>query len=411
MPGSHPLEKLYDRGSPRRRLADAVLVVLVGGLLVLAMRTSTEAGARQPDALAYVLTLGQAAVLPARHRWPRGVLVVAGGLLHAYLILGYPAFTVALPLAIPFYAVVVAGHLRFAIGLASLFIVVQVFGRLYEGDVPYPIFVGEINEAVLLALVISLGEVTRTRRGWQAEVEARMQRTEEEARRESRRSVTEERLRIARDIHDVVAHTISVVIVQAGLAIDVVEQDPQQAREALRTIRNAGRDALNELRSTIGVLRSGDPSDAASQPPAPGLGQVETLIEAAAASGLRVEVTRQGAPRQLPAAVDQTAYRIVQEALTNVLRHARANQAHVVICYEPDDALALEVLDNGATPASTVRSAPPGHGLIGMAERAAALGGTLQAGRREQGGFAVRARLPLSASAGLVAATGKLDSA
>jgi signal transduction histidine kinase len=389
-------------------LVEAGLVLLVGGLLLLAMRGSTEANSRPVDALAYALGLGQAAALLARHRWPRTVLVAAGGLQQTYLMLDYPAFSAALPLAIPFYSVVISGHLRFAIGLAALLVGGQTLGRLFEGDAPYPVFVGAFYEAALLALLLSLGEVVRSRRAWQAEVHARMQRSEEDARRESRRRVTEERLRIARDIHDVVAHTISVVVVQSSLAADVLDHNPQQAREALRTIRDASRDALNELRSTIGVLRSGDATEDGPRPLVPGLDQVQTLVDAAAASGLRVDVERLGEPRPLPAAVDQTAYRIVQEALTNVLRHARASLARVSICYEPDG-LALEVIDDGSAAPATARSAPPGHGLIGMGERAAALGGTLQAGRSEQGGFQVRARLPLSPSAALVAANGKLD--
>jgi len=373
----------------RARLIDVALVAVVGTLSVLVIRGGTEAGSRTPDALGYALGLAPAVLLPLRHRWPRSVLVASLVLLHVYLALDYPAFSPAVPLGIPFYAVVVAGHLRFAVAMAALLLALEIAGRGFEGDNLQNVLSGTFYEGVLLAVILSLGEVVRSRRLWLAEVQARMLRAEQDAERESERRVMDERLRIAREIHDVVAHTISVVVVQAGLAADVMDERPAQAREALGVIRSASKDALNELRATVGVLRGQEPAGEA-----PGLGQIQTLLDAARASGLQVNVVRTGETRALPAVVDHTAYRILQEALTNVVRHAHAHMARVLIGYEPDG-LTIDVVDDGSAPAPLAPIARTGHGLTGMAERVEALGGTFEAGRREEGGFLIRVRLPL----------------
>ena len=384
----------------RELMLDLGLALVEGALIVLVIHGRLEAGSRPPDALAYSLGLSVAALLLVRRRWPGVVLVLSAVLMHVYLMLDYPAFSPSLLLGVPLYSAVMAGQLRLALGMVAFIFLGYTAGRLYEGDAPLPVVVGAFYETVLLGLVIALGEVIRNRRAWQAEVHARLERAEHDALRESQRRVTEERLRIARDIHDVVAHTIAVVVVQAGLAADILDKDPEQAREALRTIRGSSRAALNELRATIGVLRGGEVGDGAPRGPTPGLGQMQHLIDAASAGGLRVEVQRQGEERAPPAAVDHTAYRILQEALTNVLRHARAQVARVEIQYTAHE-LTIRVVDDGTGSAVASRS---GHGLRGMAERAAALGGTLHAGSRPEGGFEVRARLPLDPAQHIVGA-------
>jgi signal transduction histidine kinase len=211
--------------------------------------------------------------------------------------------------------------------------------------------------------------------------------------------VADERLRIARELHDVMGHTIAAITVQAGLAVDVLDDSPEQARRALAAIRAASREAMAEIKATVGVLRA-DGGGAAPLSPAPGLDQIRELVSATKSTGLSVEVVRIGEPRPLPAAVDTTAYRIVQESLTNVVRHAGATHASVRIRYEPA-ALGIEVADDGIGGKGSLDPGPAerrGYGIVGMTERASTLGGWLRAGPGPGGGFLVEARLPLEGS-------------
>ena len=198
----------------------------------------------------------------------------------------------------------------------------------------------------------------------------------------------EERLRIARELHDSLTHSISVIQVQAGVAVHLARKRGEDVPPALAAIQEAGADAARELRATLGVLRSEEDGDGS------GLGQLDRLVARARAAGLPVTVTVTGAQRPLPPEVDQAAYRIVQEALTNVSRHAGPAQASVRLQYTPE-ALTVQV-DNDGT-GGDARSAGPGLGLIGMRERVSALGGRLHAGPQDGGGFRVRAELPARA--------------
>lgn len=206
-------------------------------------------------------------------------------------------------------------------------------------------------------------------------------------------AVVEERSRIARELHDVVAHAVSVMVVQAGAAEQVVDDDPEHVRAALHTIRTTGADALAEMRRVVAMLRDSD--DEGSLSPQPGIGQVDALVESARAHGLEVNVTVHGQERTLPVGLDLAAYRIVQEALTNVRRHAHASHAVVTVTY--GGSLELEVVDDGVGPGNTAGNTAGGHGLVGMRERAALYGGHVIAGPRADGhGYAVRAVLPLA---------------
>jgi signal transduction histidine kinase len=209
---------------------------------------------------------------------------------------------------------------------------------------------------------------------------------------ERRRIVADERARLARELHDVVAHTVSLMVVQAGAAADVFDARPEKARAALDTIQEHGRAALAELRAMLEPMRTGDPDP---RGPQPGLDQVDALAAALGAAGLAVAVNRAGPPREVPANVSLSAYRIVQESLTNTLRHARATRADVDLRWT-DGALLVEVTDDGAAgSAPRPAAAGGGGGLIGMRERARLVGGTLEAGPLPAGGFRVSARLPL----------------
>jgi signal transduction histidine kinase len=208
------------------------------------------------------------------------------------------------------------------------------------------------------------------------------------------RKPTEERLQLARDLHDVVSYSFATISVQAGAALHRAQERPELAVEALEAIRSASKEALNEFRGLIARLRRIEEPEAASSPA--GLGRLEALGATTTAAGVTTTVRVEGRPRPLPAAVDAAAYRIVQESLANVLRHARAASALVTIRYERDR-LSLEVSDDGrsAVLADRDRSDGSGHGIAGMRERADALGGELEAGSRAEGGFCVRARLPI----------------
>jgi signal transduction histidine kinase len=208
---------------------------------------------------------------------------------------------------------------------------------------------------------------------------------------ERRRIVTDERARIARELHDVVAHTVSVIVVQAGAAADVFDARPDRARAALDTIQAAGRTALAELRAMLDTMRPDD--DADPRAPQPGLDQLDALAASLGATGLQVAVRHAGAARDLPANVSLSAYRIVQESLTNTLRHARATRAEVDVRWT-DAALHLDITDDGAGESGR-SSAGNGAGLVGMRERARLLGGSLDAGPLPSGGFRVSAELPL----------------
>jgi signal transduction histidine kinase len=223
----------------------------------------------------------------------------------------------------------------------------------------------------------SWGELARTRAVRRAE--------------ERRRIAAAERARLARELHDVVAHTVSLMVVQAGAAADVFDARPDKARAALHTIQEHGRAALAELRAMLDTMRTGDPDP---RSPQPGLDQVDELAASLAGAGLAVAVNRAGVPQEVPANVSLSAYRIVQESLTNTLRHARATRAGVDLRWT-DGALLVEVTDDGA--AGPAPRPAGGAGLIGMRERARLVGGTLEAGPLPAGGFRVSARLPLEA--------------
>jgi len=387
-------------------LVDVGIAAAVAALSVTTIDVASETDARSPDGLAFAIGVAIGAVLLARRRWPFGVVMATGLLLLVYHVLGYPGLPLALLLAAALYTATVAGRLRPTI----VFCAVAVFGSIgiraiLEGE-PLLRLVGSdaIREASMMAAVVLLGDAVRSRRALAAEMRDRLRRAEEERQREAQRRVVEERLRITRELHDVTSHTIAVIAVQAGVAqevLDDLDAAPDAARAALATIRAASKQAMSELRATVGVLRGGP--DGVPLRPAPGLAQVRELLDATAGSGLWVELRVDGDVRDLPAVVDLTAYRIVQEALTNVLRHAAASSVAVLVRHEPD-AVVVEVDDDGPgrPPDGQPSGGTPelgGYGLAGMAERAAALGGRVDAGPRPDGGFRVHAWLPLPAAA------------
>jgi signal transduction histidine kinase len=373
-------------------VADAGLATVVAVVVAIAIRVASEPDSRPPDPFAYLLAVIIGAVLLARHQWPFAVLIVTVLTLLVYYSFRYPGVSPALPLAAALYTASAAGRFRWSLLVAAFFVCAGLFVRGFREQAPlFPLMISTVQDAALLGATVLLGETVRSRRLRLAEAQDRLRRAETEREREAARRVAEERLRIARELHDILAHTISAISVQAGLALDVLDDSPAQARTALGTIRAASRAAMTELKATVGMLRASDDASAPRSPP-PGLDQLDQLFAMVRDAGLRVDVAVTGEARPLPAAVDRAAYRIVQESLTNVVRHAGASCVSVAISYERA-ALTIRIADNGRGPASG-QPASPGHGLVGMTERAVMLGGWLETGSRPGRGFLVQAQLP-----------------
>jgi signal transduction histidine kinase len=249
--------------------------------------------------------------------------------------------------------------------------------------------------SVISVLVWTVGHAVGRHRAYERELRRHHALQAEAELEQARRGVTEERMRIARELHDVVAHSMSVITVQAGFGHLVIDDHPGQARAALGAIETTGREALTEMRRLLGVLREDGPDGASALSPAPGLSDLDHLVAQTAKAGVRVQLTIIGQPRQLPSGIDVSAYRIVQEALTNVVKHADVPTGRVAIGYREHE-LSIEITDDG------LGGDPPdghGHGLIGMRERVQLYGGSLRAGARPGRGFQVVARLPLPTAA------------
>jgi signal transduction histidine kinase len=345
--------------------------------------------------LAVTLVLLQTLPLAARRRWPLAVLAVVEMAAALHLV-GSPSDSGAtdLGLAVALYTVATSTERRLSLwlaglvaGLNALIVLVSiVLGR--SQSVP--------SLFVVLALVVgswSLGDNVRTRRAYLAQLEERARRLALEQEENARHAVQEERSRIARELHDVVAHHVSAIAVQAGAGAEIAERDPRRAHEVLQFIQETSRQALAEMRAMLNVLRSAD-DVGLERAPQPSLAQIERLVNQSRAAGLLVTLELQGAERALPEALDVSAYRIVQEALTNALKHAGPAHANVLVRYAPD-VLELEISDDGRGRIAASNGPLLGRGLVGMRERVALFGGELVAEPAPGRGFTIRARLPL----------------
>jgi signal transduction histidine kinase len=243
--------------------------------------------------------------------------------------------------------------------------------------------------AALYVAAYLFGTTMRTRRLYSEQVEARAAELERERDERAKRAVAEERLHIAQELHDVMAHSMGVIAVQAGVGAHVIDSDPDEAKKSLLAISQTSRSTLAEIRRMLGVLRE---DEGAAYEPAPGLADLDRLVHDVTDAGVPVEVHYEGTRSDLPPGVDFTAYRIVQEALTNVLKHAGHAAVTVTVGYEPDHALRLEVADDGR--GVNGRATSGGHGLLGMRERVGVYGGTFEAGPCAGGGYRVAVTLP-----------------
>ncbi|TMR88963.1 sensor histidine kinase [Nonomuraea basaltis] len=358
-------------------------------------------GKHSPAVPALVLGTLSCGALVFRRRAPRSVLVICVAATTAFLMLGGGRSPLDMPPALALFTVATLSRRRQA-WIAGAMTAAALGGArlLFSGDTWLAPEV--LAQIAWIGMATAAGDAIRTRRAYVAAVEERARRAEESREEEAERRVMQERLRIARELHDVLAHHIALINVQAQVAEHLIDREPWQARQALRHVRRAGKEALGELRTTVGLLRSPDSPEELPTEPSPGLDRLPGLVSTFTAAGLAVDLRLDGvtAPpfeppneppnEPLPAPVELAAFRIVQEALTNVSKHAPAATAHVRVARTPDR-LSVEVTDDG--PGAVTLGT--GHGLIGMRERALSLGGRFAAGPLTGGGFRVQAVLPL----------------
>jgi signal transduction histidine kinase len=432
------------RDTPGIRLVDVGAAAAVALAVELNVTTGGGLGARPLNAVAYVFGAAMAIPVLFRRNWPLRALIACSVLLLLFYTLYRRNISPAPLLSLPLYDAALAGYLVPAIVIPTVYMVIGLFvveGSSHEGLATLS---GDfLLPAVVMALAIMLGDAVRSRRVLALQTAEKLRLAGQERDAEAARAVAEERLRIARELHDTVAHSMATITVQAGSALHVLaegqpgdpatagQQAAPQVHDALIAIRDTSKGVLTDIRVTLGQLRGGSGEAAAGQARQAGLDRLEALSEAVRAAGAAVSVTVEGERLPLPPGTDHAAYRILQESLTNVLRHAGPDASATVRLSFAPGLLTIEVTDDGTAPAagngsvpgaldgsapegrapaaSALNDAAPegsgpyggpppgaGHGLTGMAERAAAVGGRLSARPRPDGGFEVTAWLPLT---------------
>ncbi|WP_307802667.1 sensor histidine kinase [Cellulomonas dongxiuzhuiae] len=366
------------------------LGLVVGTVAVVALTIGAGVAAeRAPSPVAYAFAVGFGAVLLARRRWPVGVLVVTVLGIFTYYALGFPAIGQALPAAAALYSAAELGRTRAALAVGAVLVGVAAYFRIAEGlPASYLLSYELLTNVALVAAAVALGVSVRVRREARADQERLRVAALAEQAAEAERRLEAQRVRIARDLHDSIGHTVSVIAVHAGVAAEAVGRDDALVASSIAQVRDATRSTMRELRSTVRLLRTSG-EDAARG--AVGLTGVPALAASARAAGVEVDVRLDVPDGAVDGAIGAAAYRIVQEALTNVLRHAHAARASVA-AHVADGWLDLQVRDDGTGAGEGASLA--GQGLRGMAERAGLLGGTLTSGPADGRGFVVHARLP-----------------
>ena len=415
----------YDRGMQRRAASfrlpalaqDVLLALFVTVMQIQGVQTAAASGevAARPLAdfgyLGYVLLIASGLVLAVRRRWPVPVFVIAALASLVYFAFGFSDGPGWLGLFVAVYTLTAYGDGRRSLVIAGVGITVLGTGWLVAAaDIEPRAAIGwvffRIGASVMSA---ALGESVRSRRFIAAEAQERAELAERTREEEARARVDAERLRIAREVHDTVAHAIAIINVQSGVTAHVLDKRPERARETLQAIERTSSQALHEMRSILGVLRDADDQ----RVPQPGLGRIDELTTKARAAGLDVDVEVSPSGPPMPSAVGNAAYRILQESITNVIRHVGPTRVTIALD-RGVDVLELRVTDEGRRDITTAPSSgpypprelaagngtgspgQPGRGILGMRERCQLLGGELVAGPLPSGGFEVKARLPLT---------------
>lgn len=365
------------------------LVLAFGALvLVLAAASNDDSSAvadpRSLDALAVVLLAVGALVVAAGGRFPASAAAVGMALTFLWYGVGYVSGLVNVVTVAVFYRLGASDHAWRKLSVTGVSVVTSLVVIAGVGDESWW---EALTAAGYVVMAVLFGELIRSRRllvERHAAEAAQLQ-------RDAQRRIAEERLQIARDVHDLLAHTISSMTVQAGVAADAIDRDGDTAKEALASIRHAGRTAMQEMRATVSLLRS--TNDRGATAPAPRLARIGELVDLTREHGVAVDLVLEPPDRPLPELVELTAYRIVQESLTNVVRHADASRADVTVRAD-GSVLTVEVHDDGRASGATT----PGFGLRGMAERVESIGGQLWHGVGDDGGWTVRASIPVAGS-------------
>jgi signal transduction histidine kinase len=395
------VQRLYDFIRRHPTGVDTFWAVALFGFAMLWVVEVPDGAGRTIAAVVIVTALSL--VVAMRRRMPEHMLVLAALAGVAQLVLDVGVNPADFAMMVIIYTVAAVGSPRWASRLA----LIGGLSAASLAQIRWPEEASAVSERIFITVVMSLpfvlawvlGDSIRTRRAYFDQLEERATRLEKEREAQAKVAVAAERARIARELHDVVAHNVSVMVVQADGAAYVLDAAPDQAKQALETISSTGRQALAEMRRLLGVLRTGDGPESGEYVPQPDVKQIEELVEHVRRAGLTVDFKVEGTPRPLPSGVELTAYRIVQEALTNTRKHGGPDAGASVRLVYFDDGLGLLVEDDGRGASHELYedggADGRGHGLIGMRERVGMVGGTLDAGPRPGGGFRISALLPL----------------
>ncbi|MFB8031644.1 sensor histidine kinase [Streptomyces sp. NPDC056004] len=396
------MQRLYDFIRRHPTGVDCFWAVVLLGLSGMSMAVMPKSGTERIAAV--LIILGLCVVVALRRRAPEKMLLLAITMGVAQLVTGVgPGVANFAMLVIVFTVATVGERWASRLALVCSLCAAGVSTLRWPQETPQGGWAQQTFVVIVLTvpfvLAWVLGDSMRTRRAYFSQLEERAARLEREREAQSKVAVAAERARIARELHDVVAHNVSVMVVQADGAAYVMDAAPDQAKQALETISSTGRQALAEMRRLLGVLRTGDAQESGEYVPQPDVDQIEDLIDQVRQAGLAVDFKIEGTPRPLPSGVELTAYRIVQEALTNTRKHGGPDAGASVRLVYFDDGLGLLIEDDGRGAAHELYedggADGAGHGMIGMRERVGMVGGTLDAGPRPGGGFRISALLPL----------------
>jgi len=379
-------------------VSGAVLVdvaLAVGVFAVIAVAIAADLGTsqdRSASVVAFLIAAGLGLLMLARRQAPVLVLVATAVGLLAYYTAGYPPVGLALPVAAALFSAAEAARLWWSVGVGAALLLVSFVARAAQGqDVAYLLGYELVITVALMAAAIALGYAVAAGRARRAAERRRLELVRDEQRRLAAARLQDQRVQIARELHDVLAHTATVISVHADVADEALDDDPAAARTSVQAIRSASHNALRQLRDTVKVLREQERPE--THLPERGLAELPALVADMIESGLEVDLREPELPATPGSAVDTAAYRIVQESLTNVLRHSRATRASVTITCQ-DDVLDVTVHDPGPADVNGSAQRSGGHGLGGIRERVRSFGGGVDIGP-DDGGFTVRASLPL----------------